>query len=528
MISSCSEKEPAFIKTSSQQSYSLNSQSNFVPITFTTNYSWIANASASWLNVSPSSGNSGDNTIMITLSENKEYDPRSGTINILAEDASILFSITQNQKEELILSETKYHVGSSGGELAIPIKSSVYYTCNVLKECKDWINIAKTRALENYQILLQISPNDGFDKRIGEIEIKYSDKTEKITIEQSQLDEMIISTTEFEIGCDGGEIIVPISTNIDYNAEVIGEASNWLSIKYIMTRSLEDYKLVLQANKNAEYNGRVGQVKVSALDKESIITINQSPSLFFEVSNHQFNLSYDEHNISFNIKSNVELNVYSDEEWIDLAETRSIESRSYEFSIDRNNNDARTGFIYIDNSENNRIDSISIFQEGKTINGHDFVELAGYKWATTNVGADSPLSVGIRYQQKDALNAPSEWGGSWKLPTKEQWEALTNFCYWEMAIEGETRLVRIRDPKDKDRYINLVCTGYYNPRNETIGSSNADGAYWSSTPYDYHYWYVITFNLPTVWYSSYSSINPYFELFEDDYGSTIPVRLVSE
>ena len=68
---------------------------------------------------------------------------------------------------------------------------------------------------------------------------------------------------------------------------------------------------------------------------------------------------------------------------------------------------------------------------------HEYVELAGYKWATENVGAVPGLTAysedpkyGYLYNQDDALKAARSWGGTWALPTNEQWEALLGNCYW--------------------------------------------------------------------------------------------------
>ena len=87
------------------------------------------------------------------------------------------------------------------------------------------------------------------------------------------------------------------------------------------------------------------------------------------------------------------------------------------------------------------------------INGHAYVNLAGKKWATENVGACGVTAVaGPRtpgngwgfyfYKQDDdyASNAAKSWGSetdanqkthSWTLPSGAQWQALIDECYWE-------------------------------------------------------------------------------------------------
>ena len=79
-----------------------------------------------------------------------------------------------------------------------------------------------------------------------------------------------------------------------------------------------------------------------------------------------------------------------------------------------------------------------------TINGHAFIELAGYKWATENVGCIEKgvravgfdPTYGLYYAQKVddveyAKLAAESWGGTWTLPSEKQWQALIDSCYWE-------------------------------------------------------------------------------------------------
>ena len=85
------------------------------------------------------------------------------------------------------------------------------------------------------------------------------------------------------------------------------------------------------------------------------------------------------------------------------------------------------------------------------INGHAYVNLAGYKWATENVATNSvdflagPGWPGNEwgfyfYNQSSASGAAQSWGSekdasqvthTWKLPSESQWQALIEGCYWE-------------------------------------------------------------------------------------------------
>ena len=83
------------------------------------------------------------------------------------------------------------------------------------------------------------------------------------------------------------------------------------------------------------------------------------------------------------------------------------------------------------------------------INGHAYVELAGYKWATENVG-DCGFDSGEAYTQghyyyvySKVEDAAKSWGSesdhNWVLPSREQWEKLKNECHWEWTASYSLR-----------------------------------------------------------------------------------------
>ena len=144
-----------------------------------------------------------------------------------------------------------------------------------------------------------------------------------------------------------------------------------------------------------------------------------------------------------------------------------------------------------------------------TINGHEYVDLGlSVKWATCNVGANKPedygdyfawgetktkydysssnsVTYGKNYSdiggksQYDAARA--NWGGSWRMPTKEELEELENKCTWTWTTQNGVKGYKVTGPNGKSIF--LPAAGYR--YGSSLYSDGYDGLYWSSTPDDY-------------------------------------------
>lgn len=159
-------------------------------------------------------------------------------------------------------------------------------------------------------------------------------------------------------------------------------------------------------------------------------------------------------------------------------------------------------------------------------NGHGYVDLGlSVKWATCNIGADSPEQTGDRYAWGEVTTKPDyTWqnyrfntggndfwdvrfskynsdsnlgridkyevlepaddaahvncGGKWRTPTAEEFQELANNCTFVWcALDGrEGCLIISNKPGYTDRFIFLPTT-----RIRSDGVGTADGYYWSST-----------------------------------------------
>ena len=160
------------------------------------------------------------------------------------------------------------------------------------------------------------------------------------------------------------------------------------------------------------------------------------------------------------------------------------------------------------------------------INSHGYVDLGlSVMWATCNVGASTPIAKGKYYAWGETSTkstysfnnsktygkymndisgnsiydaATANWGGSWRMPTKSEFEELVNNCDWEYAIldgcygmkitskiNGNSIFFPNADAKEDSSYMGIDLY-YWSSTPDSILEPNSDnsGAYLNSGPYE--------------------------------------------
>lgn len=141
------------------------------------------------------------------------------------------------------------------------------------------------------------------------------------------------------------------------------------------------------------------------------------------------------------------------------------------------------------------------------INGHDYVDLGlSVKWATCNVGANSPSDYGSyyawgetstksTYTEKNSKTygkkkmvdikgdsrhdaARANWGGSWRLPTREEMQELVDKCTWTWTTQGGHSGYKVTGPNGNSIF--FPTAGFRS--DERLFHANLVGDYWSSIP----------------------------------------------
>ena len=162
-------------------------------------------------------------------------------------------------------------------------------------------------------------------------------------------------------------------------------------------------------------------------------------------------------------------------------------------------------------------------KEVTAINGYEYVDLglpSGLKWATMNVGASKPEGYGDYFawgetQPKSNYNwstykwcngsentqtkyntsssygtvdnktvldpeddaAHVNWGGSWRMPTYEEWKELRNNCSWTWTTQNGVKGRLVTGPNGKSIFLPAAGNRY----STSLYDAGSEGYYWSSS-----------------------------------------------
>lgn len=131
-------------------------------------------------------------------------------------------------------------------------------------------------------------------------------------------------------------------------------------------------------------------------------------------------------------------------------------------------------------------------------NGHAYVDLglpSGTKWATRNIGSNAPQGLGARYswgatklypaiaegELPDSISgtaydaATVNWGGTWQMPTKEQFQELIDYAVFSPTTINEVMVYRVTGPNGNSIFLPYTFQQYSYTYKVVASGGNADG-----------------------------------------------------
>ena len=381
----------------------------------------------------------------------------------------------------------------------------------------DWVSFSDYEGeSKDVKNVLMVSENLSVNARTAQAEIindRYGINI-KLNISQEAGAPYIKTSSErLEFEEEGGLAEIKVSSSVSWEASA---DVDWISISPKSGLSGVT-TMTINVNKNTSVDSRSSVIKIVnseyGIEQEILVTQSEClPELKVNVEKLD-NISFDGSSEEVRIESNISWEASVDVDWIEISPKLGL-SGVTTMTIDVNENTSvasREGVITLKNEEYSLTSKLIIIQNpSPKINGHEYVDLglpSGLKWATCNVGADSPGEYGDYYAwgeietkseyTKDNSKtyrksmsdisgnamydvACAKWGGSWRLPTKKELEELESKCKWERTTINGKIGYKVTGPNGNSIFLPAAghCIGY------SLYYAGEVGYYWSSTPYE--------------------------------------------
>ncbi|MCR5710568.1 MAG: hypothetical protein K6G79_08830 [Bacteroidales bacterium] len=242
-------------------------------IPFVANKAWSASSTASWLKVSPSSGDASDKnnvTLAVTCDANDGYDSRSCTVTIRCEDLSASVQVVQSEAHGIVVGQTGYDVSYAAQDVKVSVSANVDYKVTVASGASGWLKVVSTKGLQSGSVVLSVAENTTGASRSGNVVLGDSAHglSESVTVNQMANPTGRVVNPEAALGLpyEGCSLELDIETNVkDY----ILVPPIWM---YLTGSDIKEEggkfinHAVWAVAANDEFNVREGVVKLHSLD----------------------------------------------------------------------------------------------------------------------------------------------------------------------------------------------------------------------------------------------------------------------
>lgn len=257
-----------------QTSLLFNQEGGTASINLTVNGEWKTEmnaSSASWLSVSPTSGNAGIPVLTVTAKENLQKEKRVGTLTISAEMSSKSVTISQEGNVPAIkLSQYEYTMKNSGGRIQVEVRSNIDYS--IVLPDDGWIVQENARAFTSNTYTFSIQNNDSYNTRTAEILFVNQEfgVTATLKVIQAQTNVITVGQDKYEVNAEGGLLKLHVKANVNFK---VTTSDQW--IVYNNARALTEYPLLFTISPNGQKEKRTAVITLAADGITRTITVTQ-------------------------------------------------------------------------------------------------------------------------------------------------------------------------------------------------------------------------------------------------------------
>ena len=407
-------------------------------MTFTTTSDWTASvdgAASGWLSVSPASGEAGTHTLSLVTTANDSYDERNASVTITSGSVKKTITVTQKQKDALILTSNKVELEAEGGDFSIELQANVEVTYEIESGAQTWLTpVARSRGLTSSVLAFHAEANEEAEARQAVIKLAGGNGlTEEVTVYQIGTGPaLVLSQSEYIVSSAGETIQVELRSNTAYEIEMPGV--DWL--RENSSRSLSTYTHYFIVDPNETYDARSAVIRF--IDRENgieqTVTVTQMQRDAIVVAQNVYQIGVEGGALDFAVQANVDFTVSTNADWITQVEARGLTERMLCFEVTPNEGEEmREAVITLESGSVKQ--TIKVQQFGKM--EEPFIDLSLQEYKVGNAGGTFQIDVrtNIEYQ----VIIPDE---SWIIETA--YDGITHFFEVLLNDTYDARTAEIR------------------------------------------------------------------------------------
>ena len=407
-------------------------------LTFTTTSDWTASvdgAASGWLSVSPASGEAGTHTLSLVTTANDSYDERNASVTITSGSVKKTITVTQKQKDALLLTSNKVELEAEGGDFSIDLQANVEVTYEIESGAQTWLTpVARSRGLTSSVLAFHAEANEEAEARQAVIKLAGGNGlTEEVTVYQMGTGPtLLLSQSEYIVSSAGETIQVELRSNTAYEIEMPGV--DWL--RKNSSRSLSTYTHYFIVDPNETYDARSAVIRF--IDRENgieqTVTVTQMQRDAIVVAQNVYQIGVEGGALNFAVQANVDFTVSTNADWITQVEARGLTERMLCFEVTPNEGEEmREAVITLESGSVKQ--TIKVQQFGKM--EEPFIDLSLQEYKVGNAGGTFQIDVrtNIEYQ----VIIPDE---SWIIETA--YDGITHFFEVLLNDTYDARTAEIR------------------------------------------------------------------------------------
>ncbi len=337
-----------------------NKSYNFV---IYTNMSWEASSDQSWCVLSSSSGN-GENTLSFNVSENTTGLERKAVVKVKSGSLTQEITIIQQSKSAtLSVSTNIFSVNADRNTYNFSITSNLDWT---ITSDQSWCTPSIAAGSNNQTVSFVVSENTSTQERRAMISVKAGTLLQQITVTQTGTSQTLaVSKNSFLFGSEIGQGEFTISSNTNWN---ISSDRSWCSVATTSGSNNKTVSFLITENTSTQRRSAIITVETSSSSIQIVVTQEGKTEVLpnLSVSPGSISVTASEQTSSFDITSNSNWTIASNQTWCTPSVTSGNGDKTITCSIDENTlSQSRTATMTI--TAGNQSRTVTIEQEGKEI-----------------------------------------------------------------------------------------------------------------------------------------------------------------